>query len=130
MPSCDIRVGNRIRRIPDFIGHLTKLTHLEASLNQLESVSDAVSLCRALTTLSLTSNDLKALPDGLCNMSSLVTLKVDDNLLESGLESNMYYRLYRGIRLMNQYAYWFNFSLVPFYRVSHPIMQRGFSEQF
>ena len=75
--------NNRIRRIPDFIGNLTKLGHLEASLNQLESLSDAVSRCRALTTLSLTSNDLKALPDGLCNISSLVTLKVDDNLLES-----------------------------------------------
>ena len=77
---------NRIRRIPDFIGHLTKLSHLEASMNQLESVSDAVSRCRALTTLSLTSNDLKSLPDGLCNITSLVTLKVDDNLLESDLD--------------------------------------------
>ena len=84
MPSCNVPIGNRIRRIPDFIGNLTKLTHLEASLNQLESVSEAVSLCRALTTLSLTSNDLKALPDGLCNITSLVTLKVDDNLLVSG----------------------------------------------
>ena len=80
MLSCD---NNRIRTIPDFIGNLTKLGHLEASLNQLESLSEAVSRCRALTTLSLTSNDLKALPDGLCNISSLVTLKADDNLLES-----------------------------------------------
>ena len=112
MPSCNILIVivNRIRRIPDFIGHLTKLSHLEASMNQLESVSDAVSRCRALTTLSLTSNDLKSLPDGLCNITSLVTLKVDDNLLESDIESLYTWYIMINASRGNSRDFYFKFS--------------------
>ena len=71
--------GNRIKSIPDWIGNLRDLVHLEASVNHIDFVSDRISNCRLVQELALCTNDLRSLPEAIGGLESLVTLKIDDN---------------------------------------------------
>ena len=51
--------GNRLKTLPAMLGGLSKLRHLDASLNHLESVAPDIGNCTALVNLTLSSNDLK-----------------------------------------------------------------------
>ena len=51
--------GNKLKSLPSFFGHFSKLKHLEASFNQLENICDELGNCVSLVDLTLSSNDLK-----------------------------------------------------------------------
>ena len=51
--------GNKLKVLPAFFGHFSKLKHLDASFNQLEQVCDELGNCVSLVDLTLSSNDLK-----------------------------------------------------------------------
>ena len=50
---------NKLRTIPALVGQFSKLKHLDASFNMLESVSEELGNCVNLVDLTLSSNDLK-----------------------------------------------------------------------
>ena len=68
-----------IKSIPDWIGNLRDLVHLEASVNHIDFVSDRISNCKLVQELALCTNDLRSLPEAIGGLESLVTLKIDDN---------------------------------------------------
>lgn len=76
--------GNRIKQIPSLIGNLKDLVHLEASVNHIDFVSDAISGCKLMQELALSTNDLKSLPEAIGGLEALVTLKLDDNQVICG----------------------------------------------
>ena len=51
--------GNRLKILPSLLGRFSKLRHLDASFNHLESVSPDIGNCTALVDLTLSTNDLK-----------------------------------------------------------------------
>jgi Leucine-rich repeat (LRR) protein len=55
------------------------LVHLEASVNHIDYVSEAISNCKLLEEVALSTNDLKSLPEAIGGLENLVTLKLDDN---------------------------------------------------
>ena len=51
--------GNRLKTLPAMLGAFSKLRHLDASFNHLESVAPDIGNCTALVNLTLSTNDLK-----------------------------------------------------------------------
>ena len=60
---------NKLKTIPDLVGKFSKLKHLDASFNLLESVSEELGNCVNLVDLTLSSNDLKVCQCFLLGMS-------------------------------------------------------------
>ena len=71
--------GNKLKLLPNFLGNITKLKHLDASFNQLETVSQEIGNCISLVDLTLSSNDLKVSFDP-CNESSFSYLLLLDDI--------------------------------------------------
>ena len=53
--------SNRLKTLPALLGRFSKLRHLDASFNHLESVAPDIGICTALINLTLSTNDLKVL---------------------------------------------------------------------
>ena len=53
--------GNKLRKLPKFVGNFSKLKHLDASFNQLEQLDQELGNCISLVDLTLSSNDLKVI---------------------------------------------------------------------
>ena len=51
--------GNRLRTLPPMLGRFSKLRHLDASFNHLESIAPDIGNCTGLIDLTLSTNDLK-----------------------------------------------------------------------
>ncbi|PSN58457.1 hypothetical protein C0J52_00772 [Blattella germanica] len=66
-----------------FIGNLKKLTHFDASTNNINWVAPEIGSCSSLTDLTLSCNEIPEIPDSIGNLKMLVTLKLDDNQLTS-----------------------------------------------
>lgn len=51
--------NNKVKSVPPLVGHLKKLTHLDACKNKVDWVAGDVENCIALTDFHLSSNNLK-----------------------------------------------------------------------
>lgn len=60
--------------IPKDIGVLVRLTTLDLSYNQLESIPDEIGELKQLTSLDLQHNELPSIPDSIGNLRSLARL--------------------------------------------------------
>ncbi len=64
--------------LPENIGNLTNLTHLDLRGNQIKSFSRNI---ENLTELDLSNNQLCGLPEGIENFTNLNRLKLGNNQL-------------------------------------------------
>ncbi|XP_023717190.1 erbin isoform X2 [Cryptotermes secundus] len=64
-----------------FIGNLKKLTHFDASTNNIKWVAPEIGSCCCLTDLTLSCNEITEIPESIGNLKQLVTLKLDENQL-------------------------------------------------
>lgn len=73
--------GIGLRRVPDEVWTLTKLTDLQLSNNRISSLPDAIGNLTSLERLGLAGNRLASLPDGIGGCESLEGLWAHGNLL-------------------------------------------------
>uniref|UniRef100_A0A914YWA2 Leucine rich repeat protein n=1 Tax=Panagrolaimus superbus TaxID=310955 RepID=A0A914YWA2_9BILA len=93
---------NRLKNIGN-ISHLTKLTMLSISSNQIESISDKIFDLPLLTNLSLDKNNLKELPKNFENFKSLMCLDLSENKFDfykSNLDEVFWNRLPKNLRTL------------------------------
>ena len=69
--------------LPSEIGHLSYVTELDFSDNQLRSLPPEIGNLSSLTSLALTENQLSSLPPEIGNLSNLAFLNIAGNLLNS-----------------------------------------------
>jgi internalin A len=67
--------------VPDFIGNLSALTHLNLSGNQLTALPQAIGNLTSLINLDLYANRLTALPESMGNLTALTYLDLGVNQL-------------------------------------------------
>ena len=70
---------NKITMIPEDIGKLKALVHLDLSANTISVVPPQMGKLKALTALILTENQISHLPDEFKNLSNLQILILGDN---------------------------------------------------
>ena len=80
--------GNLLRSLPQGIGKLTKLKHLNLSNNKLTHLPGDFNGCRhTLLKLDLASNYLTSLPSSIGEFKKLIRLDLNNNLITSLPES-------------------------------------------
>jgi len=72
-------MGNRLSAVPDWIGELTTLEHLDLGVNGLSEVPGAIRGLRNLTSLFLAGNELSVLPAWIAELTRLTVLNLNDN---------------------------------------------------
>jgi hypothetical protein len=70
---------NCLLSIPDTIGNCSQLWHLRLGGNRLQNLPDTIGNCKQLTYLDLTKNQIKILPDTIENCAELKVVYVRDN---------------------------------------------------
>jgi GTPase SAR1 family protein len=73
--------------LPDWLGDLTGLTHLDLFANQIADLPDSLSNLRSLTFLNLSGNELADVPYCLSSLISLTELHLNSNWLTALPES-------------------------------------------
>ena len=71
--------------LPECIGSLTSLTHLDVSHNQLARLPESIRNLASLTNLCVNNNLLVRIPDSVSNLASLTWLDIRDNPITSNL---------------------------------------------
>lgn len=74
--------SNKISQLPDSIGNLRQLRHLDASNNQLTELPPELSMCVYLKNLLLFDNNIQTLPSELGSLYQLEMLGIEGNPLE------------------------------------------------
>lgn len=74
-------VGNHLESLPISIGNLTELTDLNLINNNLTVLPESINLLSKLKTLNLFGNNLTELPESIGNLVSLETLGLHGNQL-------------------------------------------------
>jgi hypothetical protein len=72
---------NKLKRIPNSIGHLSNLLQLNLSHNLLATLPSSIINCKSLRVLNVRANFLKVLPGELLLISERTTLLLGGNLL-------------------------------------------------
>lgn len=73
--------GSRIKSLPESIGKLHSLKHLNLHNCYLENLPERIGDLKSLKHLDLSRNQLESLPDSLFDLNSLETLKLNGNPL-------------------------------------------------
>src|SRR5581483_9164960 len=74
---------NRLTALPEALGQLTQLQHLDGSVNQLTALPEALGQLTQLQHLYVFVNRLTALPEALGQLARLQHLAVSDNQLKA-----------------------------------------------
>src|ERR1035437_3029729 len=82
---CANAPGNRLSELPDSIGQLTQLKHLDLSGNDITTLPDSIGNLSNLESLYLDSNRLTDLPPSFGNLSRLYELQLEGNPLSPEL---------------------------------------------
>lgn len=72
---------NGLISLPESIGNLSNLTHLDVADNQLVSLPNSISNLSNLICLNLSNNQITSLPDNIANLPKLQTLNLSFNEL-------------------------------------------------
>jgi|GEM_PF-6578224 len=76
-----LRVGDKMTQLPENIGDLTMIHHLDVSDNKLTELPDSIGKLREVDTLSLNGNRITHLPESFGELHTLRVLYLSDNRL-------------------------------------------------
>ncbi|MDJ0516045.1 MAG: COR domain-containing protein, partial [Trichodesmium sp. MO_231.B1] len=75
--------GNQLKNLPESIGNLTKLEHLDLTGNQLKNLPESIGNLTKLEHLDLSFNELTSLPKSITKLTNLTGLYLTGNPLET-----------------------------------------------
>ncbi|KAF5025119.1 hypothetical protein F66182_2820 [Fusarium sp. NRRL 66182] len=78
--------SNKLTRLPNAIGELRQLRHLDASYNQIVEIPPEIGMCTYLKNLLLFSNNIQQLPFELGSLHLLEMLGIEGNPLEQDVK--------------------------------------------
>ncbi|KAF4946448.1 hypothetical protein FSARC_14195, partial [Fusarium sarcochroum] len=78
--------SNKLTRLPNAIGELRQLRHLDASYNQIAEIPPEIGMCTYLKNLLLFSNNIQQLPFELGSLHLLEMLGIEGNPLEQDVK--------------------------------------------
>jgi CCR4-NOT transcription complex subunit 6 len=78
--------SNKLTRLPNAIGELRALRHLDASYNQIAEIPPEIGMCTYLKHLLLFSNNIQQLPFELGSLHLLEMLGIEGNPLEQDVK--------------------------------------------
>jgi CCR4-NOT transcription complex subunit 6 len=81
--------SNKLTRIPNAIGQLRQLRHLDASFNQINELPPELGMCTFLKQLLLFNNNLQELPFELGSLHQLEMLGIEGNPLEPSIKQEI-----------------------------------------
>ncbi|KAH6603222.1 hypothetical protein Trco_007997 [Trichoderma cornu-damae] len=81
--------SNKLTRLPNSIGELRQLRHLDASFNQINELPPELGMCTYLKQLLLFNNNLQELPFELGSLYQLEMLGIEGNPLEPSIKQEI-----------------------------------------
>jgi CCR4-NOT transcription complex subunit 6 len=81
--------SNKLTRLPNSIGQLRQLRHLDASYNQINELPPELGMCTYLKQLLLFNNNLQELPFELGSLHQLEMLGIEGNPLEPNIKQEI-----------------------------------------
>ncbi|RSM08640.1 Glucose-repressible alcohol dehydrogenase transcriptional effector [Fusarium oligoseptatum] len=81
--------SNKLTRLPNAIGELRQLRHLDASFNQISEIPPEVGMCTYLKQLLLFNNNIQTLPFELGSLHLLEMLGIEGNPLEHDVKQEI-----------------------------------------
>lgn len=81
--------SNKLTRLPNAIGELRQLRHLDASFNQISELPQELGMCTYLKQLLLFQNNIQQLPFELGSLHQLEVLGIEGNPLEPDVKQEI-----------------------------------------
>jgi CCR4-NOT transcription complex subunit 6 len=78
--------SNKLKILPNAIGELRALRHLDASYNQIEEIPPEIGMCTYLKNLLLFNNNIRTLPNELGSLHLLEMLGIEGNPLDQEIK--------------------------------------------
>lgn len=78
--------SNKLTRLPNAIGELRALRHLDASFNQIIEIPPEIGMCTYLKNLLLFNNNIQTLPNELGSLHLLEMLGIEGNPLDADVK--------------------------------------------
>lgn len=78
--------SNKLKILPNAIGELRALRHLDASFNQIEEIPPEIGMCTYLKNLHLFNNNIRILPNELGSLHLLEMLGIEGNPLDPDIK--------------------------------------------
>lgn len=74
---------NHLSLIPDEIGTLTNLEHIDVSFNKLSELPNSISSCSSLKTFNASNNIISLFPVGICNAPAIESVDLSNNQIKT-----------------------------------------------